>query len=316
MAMKKHHIHDNFIKEWLSDPEIARAFFEEFLPAEIIQHLRLSSLQQLTTSYVTPDLKSKFSDLVWRVETTRGSIHICLLLEHKSYQDPGVVFQMLGYLAEGYLKQWKNQKSVELIIPILYYHGKKQWNLTLLSEFFQGIPPEWQRFIPAYDLIFHDLQKIPVAQIEQLQHGLVKAAMLIQREYAHPDRLREHVARILDSLYPYLDKSGTKSIFVYLVHHLQITYDELVEIEKIIPIENQERMKSLYDHLIERGIERGKEQGIELGKEQGIEQGIHRERISVVLNAHAYGLDLSTIQLITGETLERIQEILKEHKRL
>lgn len=206
--------------------------------------------------------------------------------------------------------------------PVLPW--QKAVELDLAFRVFQGIPPEWQRFIPAYDLIFHDLQKIPVAQIEQLQHGLVKAAMLIQREYAHPDRLREHVARILDSLYPYLDKSGTKSIFVYLVHHLQITYDELVEIEKIIPIENQERMKSLYDHLIERGIERGKEQGIELGKEQGIElgkeqgieQGIHRERINVVLNAHANGLDLSTIQLITGETLERIQEILKENKRL
>ena len=215
---------------------------------------------------------------------------------------------MLGYLAEGYLKQLKNQKSVELIIPILYYHGKKQWNLALLPEFFQDIPPEWNRFIPAYDLIFHDLQKIPVGQIEQLQHGMVKAAMLIQRDYADPARLRENVSRILNSLQPYLDKSGTQSIFVYLVHHVQITYEELVEIEKVIPIENQESMKSLYDNLIERG----KEQGIELGKEQGI----LRERINVVLNAHANGLDLSTIQLITGETIERIREILAQHGRL
>ena len=239
MTMKKHHIHDNFIKEWLSDTEIARAFFEEFLPDQITKHLQLTTLQSVTTSYVTQDLKSKFSDLVWRVETIQGSIQICLLLEHKSYQDPRVVFQMLGYLAEGYLKQLKNQKSVELIIPILYYHGKKQWNLALLPEFFEGIPPEWRRFIPAYDLIFHDLQKIPVTQIEQLQHGLVKSAMLIQRDYAHPNRLREHVAQIVNSLHLY--------------------------------------------------------------KEQGIEQGIFRERINVVLNAHANGLDLSTIQLITGE---------------
>jgi len=64
MTMKKHHIHDNFIKEWLSDTEIARAFFEEFLPDQITKHLQLTTLQSVTTSYVTQDLKSKFSDLV------------------------------------------------------------------------------------------------------------------------------------------------------------------------------------------------------------------------------------------------------------
>ena len=105
--MKKQPIHDTFIKEWLSDTEIARAFLEEFLPEEVSSQLQFATLEQLTTSYVTPDLKAKFSDLIWRIQTTQESIQICLLLEHKSYRDPQVVFQVLGYLAEGYLRQLK-----------------------------------------------------------------------------------------------------------------------------------------------------------------------------------------------------------------
>lgn len=167
-------------------------------------------------------------------------------------------------------------------------------------------------YLPTYDLIFQDLGAISPQHIEQLHHGLVRAAVMIQRDYWNPEKLQEQLLQIVNSLWPYLEKSGTKSIFVYLFHHVQITYEELVEIEKRIPIENQGNMKSLYDHLIEHGIERGKEQGIE----RGIEQGILRERVNVVLNAHANGLELSTIQLITGETEERIREILAEHGRL
>ena len=314
--MKKHHIHDNFVKEWLSDSEVARAFFEEFLPVQLTNHLQLATLQPLSTSYVSEELTSKFSDLVWRVQTTRGSIQICLLLEHKSYRDPHVVFQVLSYLAEGYLNQVKNQKSVELIIPMVYYHGKKKWKLALISDLFPNLPPEFQRYIPAYDLIFHDLQKIPQTQIEQLQHGMLKAAMLIQRDYTDPKRLKDNINQILTSLGPYLHKSGRKSIFVYLVHHLKITYEELVEIQKVIPIENQESMKSLYDHLIERGIEqgieRGKEQGIELGIERGIERGIEKS----ILNAFDHKIDLQTIQVITGESLEKIKSVLTKHGRM
>gem|GEM_PF-3793487 len=70
------------------------AFFEEFLPAQLTKNLQLATLQPLSTSYVSAELTSKFSDLVWRVQTTQGSIQICLLLEHKSYRDPHVVFTL------------------------------------------------------------------------------------------------------------------------------------------------------------------------------------------------------------------------------
>ena len=140
--------------------------------------------------------------------------------------------------------------------------------------------------------------------------------MLIQRDYADPQQLKEHISQIINSLDPYLHKSGRESIFVYLVHHLQITYEEFIEIQKVIPIENQERMKSLYDHLIEHGIERGKQQGIELGIERGKEQGIELGIEKSILNAFDHKIDLPTIQVITGESLEKIKRVLAKHGRM
>jgi hypothetical protein len=71
-------------------------------------------------------------------------------------------------------------------------------------------------------------------------------------------------------------------------------------------------MMSLYDELIQEGIEKG----INLGMEKGINLGMDKAKIEVILKAYDNQLSLSTIQLLTDEREEWILEVLREHGRV
>ena len=64
-------------------------------------------------------------DVVFSVQLKRAkqAVKIVLLLEHKSYEDPNLLKQLLHYQACIY-ERWPYP-----IIPVLLYHGKpRRWN--------------------------------------------------------------------------------------------------------------------------------------------------------------------------------------------
>ncbi len=69
---------------------------------------------------------------------------------------------------------------------------------------------------------------------------------------------------------------------------------------------------SLYDELIQEGIEKG----INLGMEKGINLGMDNTKIDVILKAYDNHLGISTIQMLTDLNEARILEILREHGRI
>ncbi|MGB4959615.1 MAG: Rpn family recombination-promoting nuclease/putative transposase, partial [Saprospiraceae bacterium] len=83
-------IHDKFVRESFSDATRAIAFFERFLPEELIETIELSSLKVLQESYMSQQLQEHFSDLVFEValkDHTDIKADIALLFEHKSSPD-------------------------------------------------------------------------------------------------------------------------------------------------------------------------------------------------------------------------------------
>jgi predicted transposase/invertase (TIGR01784 family) len=89
--------------------------------------LDFNTIQNAKTSNLTEKQSEIFSDLVWTIKSkTEKDLEISLLLEHKSYRDKKVVFQILEYLANAYKTQIKNNEKLSLIVPIVYYYGKEK----------------------------------------------------------------------------------------------------------------------------------------------------------------------------------------------
>jgi predicted transposase/invertase (TIGR01784 family) len=305
-------IHDKFVKELLAEKERAVAFLEGLLPPDLVALLEFDSLTYLNTSYLSQSLKASYSDVVWRVALKQDqTLQVCLLLEHKSYPDPFVGFQLLEYIAQAYKSQRKEAKAFEVVVPVLYYHGSSQWDYKSLRSHFTRYVPQLLSYVPDFATVFIDLQSMQVAQIERLRNGLVRTALEVQRYYADPQEINEQVGRIIESLGPYLESNFVDIIFVYLLQNERLSRHTFRQAVQQFPPHLSEKAMSIYDELIQEGIEKGRAEGIEKGIEKGRAEGIE----NTILRAFDNGLPLDTILLITGENIEKVNEVLKRNGR-
>lgn len=253
--------HDSFCKSLLSQKEMAVSFLKEYLPKNIVEKLHFDTLESLETSYLNRELKTAFSDLVWRVSThDTQSAHICLLLEHKSYPDNFAAFQLLEYLALAYRKQLKSGADPELIIPVLYYHGDRKWEYKPLKKAFSIYPGTLTNYIPEFDTVFINLREMSVEQIQTLKNGMLRGAIMVQKHYFDPQALNLNLQNIMESLQPYLDSNLTELIFVYMIQNSGLDREKFVQIVEKLPSTLNNKVMSIYDELIQEGIEKGRVQ--------------------------------------------------------
>ncbi len=99
MANETNTPHDSFFKVLFTDLAVARDFMQCYLPPEILTRLELATLRLEPESFVDPELRKHFSDLLFSVKTTeQEAVFVFLLLEHKSAPEPWVAFQLLRYI--------------------------------------------------------------------------------------------------------------------------------------------------------------------------------------------------------------------------
>lgn len=151
--------HDKFFQEVFSREEVARDFFASQLPPHVVQPLDLSSLELLKDSFVDEDLREHFSDLRYKIDRQGGrKVFVYLLLEHKSFEEQFVLFQLLRYR----VKIWDARRHTDGLIPILpiiYYLGKRRWSLapSFHSLFLFPLPEPLRRYVPTFETIVWDI---------------------------------------------------------------------------------------------------------------------------------------------------------------
>uniref|UniRef100_A0A832GNK3 Transposase (putative) YhgA-like domain-containing protein n=1 Tax=Caldimicrobium thiodismutans TaxID=1653476 RepID=A0A832GNK3_9BACT len=93
------HPHDAFFKAFLKDPENLKQFLKDFLPGELLKFLSLNHLQILPEEKI-PLSKEKrlIPDLVVETSLLNRTLHIYLLIEHKSQPEIRTFLQIGFYI--------------------------------------------------------------------------------------------------------------------------------------------------------------------------------------------------------------------------
>ncbi|HSG38689.1 MAG TPA: Rpn family recombination-promoting nuclease/putative transposase, partial [Thermoanaerobaculia bacterium] len=93
--------HDNSYKLLFSHPEMMKDLLLGFIHEDWVQHLDFSSLEKFSGGYVSDKLRSRESDVVWRLRW-RGKkgrwLYVYVLLELQSTVDPFMAVRMMTYL--------------------------------------------------------------------------------------------------------------------------------------------------------------------------------------------------------------------------
>ncbi len=178
--MSKLNIHDTFIRAIMSDRNVAKDYFQNYLPPTVSDKLDFDTLVQSPDTYISKDLQTTVSDIVYTCQKKGNSekVKVSLLIEHKSYVDKNTPIQIGSYIFSGLMKQVANKEKPSLIIPILLYHGRHKWGYLTLADLFVNMDHEWKNFLPNFDYIYHDLGDIPDEQVELLNNKFLAASIL------------------------------------------------------------------------------------------------------------------------------------------
>ncbi|MBK9256156.1 MAG: Rpn family recombination-promoting nuclease/putative transposase [Saprospiraceae bacterium] len=307
--------HDKFVKEMLADREMAIAFLDEYLPENLRIVLKLEDLTYANTHYITPELSESFSDIVFRIpmkETNQKDVYVSLLLENKSTPEKYAAFQLLGYIANGYLTQFKNKEVIHPIIPVIYYQGKAKWKLKRIKDFFTAFPEDIQNYIPTFESIFISLMGMSDESLLALRNGMLYSAITLQKHRFNPELLEAHIERILTSINPYLSRNFIRTMIVYTLQVTEMDENKLIEIVQKISPDIKKDIMSTYDQLVRKGEIKGEIKG----KIEGEIKGEIKGKKEVILNAFENGLAISLISNITKFSEQEVIDVLKEHGKI
>lgn len=268
--MSKLSIHDNFIRSIMADKNIARDYFEHYLPSYISNGLDFETLEQSSDTYISKDLQKTMSDIVYscQIKDSDEAVKVTMLIEHKSYKDKNTPIQIGSYIFSGLLKQVINKEKPSIIIPILLYHGKDTWEYHTLADLFVNLEPEWKKFLPNFSYIYNDLGNIPDEQVELLGNKFLVASILALKHSFDEIWLENNVLRLL-MLSEGIDGNLQTGLVVYLFEQSGLEEKKIRNIVEALPSTLKSKIMSTADMFIEKGKKIGFEKGVEEGLERG-----------------------------------------------
>lgn len=273
--------HNNFFHFALSHLPNARGLIETQLSPKAVAELKLDTLRLETGSFVDPDLREKFSDLLFSVELANAPEDLAnrqalvyFLFEHKSQSDPLTVLQVLSYVVRIWEKRVRDGEPLCPIVPLLVYHGEAAWSASRTLAELIPAPTTLAEYQIHFQPPLLDLSRLDDGEI---QGESVLRTTLLLLKYSRSRQLVEKLREILELICRALPaarfEEWIKAIEVYIM-----TVNKNIDPEQykqtlasILP--TQFEPGSLADRLLIQGREEGQKIGELSGLKKGREEG-------------------------------------------
>lgn len=162
--------HDRFFHFSFSEVDVARACLFRLLSGNDLRFINLDTLKLAEGVFINADLRRSHSDLVYTCRLRRDagtdeSDHgfdealIFFLFEHKSYADPNTIAQVLGYITQVMQRRLRDGQKPCCVIPIVVYHGEREWDVARTMAEFIRVPEPLTRYIPQLSYVLFDLHR-------------------------------------------------------------------------------------------------------------------------------------------------------------
>jgi predicted transposase/invertase (TIGR01784 family) len=288
--------HDLFIKGILSNQTEAIDFFDGSLPESITKLLQLENLELTKETFIGKNHDESRTDLLYKVPLKTGSsVYVYLLFEHKSYYDPKIFIQLLEYLSKIYSWQIENQENLTVVIPFVFYHGEKGWDLgeNFLDSFSKApIPEEFLKFIPNFAIQLLELKsKGKAFQTRNLALRLYMRMIQIIRDI--PEEFKIHLKEIYTSLRE--EKNFAKRIEI--LRNL---------LEYLSRARNDAENYSVNEII--QGIEVEYMNFLEKIREEGELKGKLENKLETARKMKEFGDTFEKIKIITGLSEDQLRE--------
>ena len=275
---------DPAYKRLFSRPRMVRDLLRGFAARDWSDALDFASLTPLPTNTVSPDLRQRHGDLVWRVRfRDHRWLYLVLLLEFQSTTDRAMAVRMLVYTALLYQKLIADgalrDGALPPVLPIVIYNGRGPWTAVAdVSDLIASGPPVLARYQPSQRYFLLDERRVDGAGLPP--GNLVSA--LIELE-ANRDRSR--LPALLDALIALLREQDDAEL--WLAFRAWVAQVLLPRRFRSVPPESLPRLEEVRT-MLEETVREWTAEWVAEGREQGLE---HERALLRRMAARKFGDD-------------------------
>jgi predicted transposase YdaD len=279
MASRLIQHHDQFFKRLLDKPGTSGALLRERLPPEIAALLSDEPPEGLPGSLVPAALREYRTDRLYRARTRAGRpLLIHVVVEHKSWPDPGTPLQLLGYKTE-ILQWWVANSDAEpgtvplpAILSLVVYHGDDPWTApTSLAEATDA-EPSLYAWIVDFHYVLVDL--VRTADQALSADRTLRTGFLILKHGRRGGDLRRTLRDLGLAAFA-LGWDDLVALVRYILQEPNETEAGMLRevLAEIVPGQEERIMSIAAEQWKAEGIAEGLAQGLARGKAEGMVQG-------------------------------------------
>lgn len=307
--------HDNSYKRLFSEPAMVRDLLTEFVQEEWVDQLDLDSLEKVSGSYVSDDLRDREDDIIWRVRWGEGWLYVYLLIEFQRTVDRYMAVRVMAYealLYQDLIRQKALTPTGKLppVLPIVLYNGDQRWTAAQnVADLVEPIPGGLSHYRPSLPYLLLDEAEICQNE-DHLEETRNLVGALFQLEHGQDLAQWETVLKRLTEWLQAPEHASLRRAFMVWVTRVLIPsrwpgFDP----DEISALQDLQEVHAMLAERIREWPERFKQEGIE----QGIEVGEERHALQVARRMIVQGFSSDdVIAEIAGMDVARVAELRRE----
>jgi len=280
--MKIQNAHDKFFKNTFGNAIIAKDFLNNYLPQNLIGLVDVDTLEPQRDSHIDEEFNESFSDLLFKARINNKEGYVYMLFEHKSYPSRDIAFQLLKYMVRIWERKIKELGCLPVIIPLVIYHGKNNWNIGLKLENmileYNELPEDIKLLIPNYRYLLYDFSNFTDEEIKGEVRNIITIKIMRDIQKRGIGAISEILSEAAILLQQLEDKQAGLEYFEILVRYVFGTrsdftkhdYDGLIRKIEITYPEGSEMIMTLAEKFREEGLMQGMEKGMEKGETKAL----------------------------------------------
>jgi predicted transposase YdaD len=289
--------HDNAYKHLFSHPQAVRDRLRGFVEEDWVTLLDFDTLEKVSGSYVSDDLRDREDDIIWRIRmqgaAREGSarqagewVYVYLLLEFQSSVDAFMAVRILTYIGllyqdlikSGQVKVWPGQSAkLPPVFPLVLYNGVRAWSAEReLEQLIEPVPASLGAYRPRLRYFLMDEGRLSESTLLQSDNAI---ASLVQIERTlDPMQLAPLVAKLANQLKAPQNTELRRAFAVWINRVVLRRFNpqgDLPETQDLPEVQLMigERIDIWKEQLLQQGVQQGMLAGKLEGKLEGRLEG-------------------------------------------
>jgi predicted transposase YdaD len=282
--------HDASYKPLFSHARMVEDLLRGFVHEAWVREVDFTSLERVSGSYVSEDLRDREDDMIWRVRWGAEWLYMYLLLEFQATVDRYMAVRLMvyvGLLWQSLIQARTLSPSGKLppVVPIVLYNGQRRWTAPRdVAALIEHSPGSLVHYRPRLRYALLEERRYTERELAPL-HNLMAALMRLENSQ-EPEGIQRVLAQLADWLRTPEDDSLRRAFIVWLNRVLLPARFPGVPIPAVHDLTEVQTM--LAERVLEwtqQWKEAGLREGRREGRQEGLQQGQLQEARAMVLEA-------------------------------